>query len=95
MVFWPEHKRIGWFPPDRPDKVRVMDYFQARRDCPWGSAANRFCDFSGLEGFDLDHTDVAQDDCDIRIRVLGDLEEAAVRLGIGIELLQSPGQTRG
>lgn len=60
LSYWPEHRLIGWFPAGCLDKVRVMDYFQALRACSWGSSANRFCDFSMLEGFDLDYADVAQ-----------------------------------
>jgi len=60
LSYWPEHRLIGWFPAGRLDKVRIMDYFQALQDCPWGASANRFCDFSMLDGFDLDYADVAQ-----------------------------------
>lgn len=55
LVLHEDYKLICWFPIGELTTEIIMNYYLAMKVCPWGTEANRFCDFSGVESFVLNY----------------------------------------
>lgn len=55
MEYIEDKKLIIWRAQGVIDSNVVLGYYKQLKECPWGHQANRFCDFSGVEKFELDY----------------------------------------
>lgn len=55
MEFIEQNKLIIWRAQGTIDANMVLNYYKKLKECPWGYKADRFCDFSGAEKFELDY----------------------------------------
>ena len=60
MKYVREKKLIIWRPVGLIDPQVVLDYYQNLKQCSWGYQANRFCDFSLVERFELDYSGLSK-----------------------------------
>ena len=54
MNYFEDSKLIVWRPLQPIDPNKVLGYYARLKQCSWGYQANRFCDFSNVEKFELD-----------------------------------------
>lgn len=71
MKFYPESKLICWWPVGVVGSAEVQWYYRQLKECEWGHAANRFCDFSRVTDFGFDYRGLSSL-ASFRKRELGD-----------------------
>ena len=60
MEYYQKNKLIIWRAAGIVTPDIVIDYYTKLKQCAWGHQANRFCDFSPVEKFELDYPGLAK-----------------------------------
>jgi hypothetical protein len=54
LYFFEDKKLISWYPKGVIDTDTIKSYILKLKESPWGTHANRYCDFSDVSSYSID-----------------------------------------